>query len=176
MIIRHYEIVRQGTWGCREPRNRDVHGNHGTPAEVGHTCRTVLVLQENPLPWSFAGGALERCHRDGVHGGGKREGLLSEADHSAGPHGYLSFFENPEMPGVVSSGRSGFLDFQGIRRAVLKNEKVDFRPVLVPVIEERSLAAVVPVAFQQFAHDPGFEDGAGHRPDASVSGLDHSVR
>jgi hypothetical protein len=42
-------------------------------------------------------GALERCHRDGLHGGGKRQGLLREADHAARPHGYLSFFENPEM-------------------------------------------------------------------------------
>src|SRR4030066_1662619 len=75
----------------------------------------------------------DRGHGNGLRGRSERQRALGEL----------------EVPNVIPSGGGGFLEFQGIRRTVLHDEKVDFGAVLVPVIVEGGAEAVVPVALQE---------------------------
>ena len=63
---------------------------------------------------------------------------------------------------MVFVGGGGFFNFYRIDCTILQDEEIYFFSVSIPVAIERGHVTVVPVAFQQFTHDPRFQNGAGH--------------
>jgi hypothetical protein len=78
----------------------------------------------------------------------QRQRSVRETDDSAGPDRETDAFQGGEMADVRRARRGGLLDFERVDDAVLNDEEVDFLLVLVPVVEERGLSPVVPVALR----------------------------
>ena len=68
------------------------------------------------------------------------------------------------MADILLARRGRLLDFNRVNRPVLNDQQVNLFLVLVPVVVERSLQAIVPVAFQEFHNNPRLKNSPGYGP------------
>jgi hypothetical protein len=73
--------------------------------------------------------------------------------------GRPSFSSTLKCSTALLSGEAVFLNSRGYSVPVLHGQQVDFLAVRVAVVVEWRAQAVVLPAFQQFAQNPGFQDG-----------------
>lgn len=78
-----------------------------------------------------------------------------------GPIGSLRSRQGLKMAHRLRAGRGAFFELQWVNGPILDNQQVN---CLVPLKVKWGLATVMPPAFQQFRHHPGFQDRTGGRP------------